>query len=611
MDLSFANPAGLWGLLGLPAVLAIHFLQRRSKLQTITTLFLLEQRRRESETGHRFERLRSSVPLWLQLMMVLGLTWLLVQPRWRREESVQRVAVVLDASASMQAGRDRALRELESRLMGLAAATATTEYSFLSSAPEAPAFYHGTDVSEGLGALKEWRPWLGSHDVTPALRSARSLVGHEGIVLFLTDHLPGHDLPYAARHLAIGESLENCGFAGVTIEERDGQPVFKALVRNFGSAVQSRDWWIEAAGQKTPAASIDIPAGQSRTLQAAFPSGTTRCKVVLSVDRFAADDELPLVRPEPKILSVALPAGDTASAAAFREVFAAFPRLQTAAAAEADLLVTSYDPLAPALPQTNACVFAGDPQPGAKYAVGLMLAEAGPLMDGLNWQSLLVRETLGIPRSKDDRVVLWQGERPLIAERHTQGGPRQLLFNFDLQSSNARKLPAFAILLHRFIERLREEKISPESINVETNQRLRVAHATGTGSPALIFTREATTTTEVPGVATSTVVADSALLRAPVVPGFFVVAQDGRPLLTAAAHFLDPRESDFTTATSGDTLAGLENTLVERHSEVDANWRLWTLLLVAALITSWWFTRDRSEPVERGLTADRAPPAGP
>jgi hypothetical protein len=90
-----------------------------------------------------------------------------------------------------------------------------------------------------------------------------------------------------------------------------------------------------------------------------------------------------------------------------------------------------------------------------------------------------------------------------------------------------------------------------------------------------------------------------------------VVAQDGRPLLTAAAHFLDPRESDFTTAAAGDTLAGLENSLVERHSVVDANWRLWTLLLVAALITSWWFTRDRSEPVERGLTADRAPPAGP
>ncbi len=66
MSLSFLNPAALWALLGLPVVLAIHFLQRRSRRQTITTLFLLQQMHRESETGNRFERLRSSIPLWLQ-----------------------------------------------------------------------------------------------------------------------------------------------------------------------------------------------------------------------------------------------------------------------------------------------------------------------------------------------------------------------------------------------------------------------------------------------------------------------------------------------------------------------------------------------------------------
>ena len=115
MDLSFGNVAGFWALLGIPAVVAIHFLQRRSRVLVVTTLFLLEQMRRESETGHRFQRLRTSVPLWLQLLMVLLLTWLLVRPRWLRAESVQRVAIVLDASASMQASRERALEELARR----------------------------------------------------------------------------------------------------------------------------------------------------------------------------------------------------------------------------------------------------------------------------------------------------------------------------------------------------------------------------------------------------------------------------------------------------------------------------------------------------------------
>ena len=78
MSLTLANTWGLWALLGLPAVVAIHFLQRRNRRMPATTLFLLEQMRRESRTGNRFERLRTSVPFWLQLLMVLLLTWQLV-----------------------------------------------------------------------------------------------------------------------------------------------------------------------------------------------------------------------------------------------------------------------------------------------------------------------------------------------------------------------------------------------------------------------------------------------------------------------------------------------------------------------------------------------------
>ena len=76
MNMFFTHPAALWALAGLPVVVAIHFLQRRSRRQTITTLFLLDQMRRQSETGNRIERLRMSIPLWLQLLMVLMLVLL-------------------------------------------------------------------------------------------------------------------------------------------------------------------------------------------------------------------------------------------------------------------------------------------------------------------------------------------------------------------------------------------------------------------------------------------------------------------------------------------------------------------------------------------------------
>ena len=118
MILTLANTWGLWALLGLPAVVAIHFLQRRNRRVPATTLFLLEQMRRESRTGNRFERLRTSVPFWLQLLMVLLLTWLLVQPRWLKSDAVQRIAIVMDASASMQAFRAPALQAAE-EVLGL------------------------------------------------------------------------------------------------------------------------------------------------------------------------------------------------------------------------------------------------------------------------------------------------------------------------------------------------------------------------------------------------------------------------------------------------------------------------------------------------------------
>ena len=59
--MSFANPAAFWcllGLLGLPAVLAIHFLQRRRRREVVTTLFLLQQMRRHgaSHVAHTDDR---------------------------------------------------------------------------------------------------------------------------------------------------------------------------------------------------------------------------------------------------------------------------------------------------------------------------------------------------------------------------------------------------------------------------------------------------------------------------------------------------------------------------------------------------------------------------
>ena len=66
-----ANPLGLLALLGIPTILAIHFLQRKAREIPVSTLFLLDQTRREAASGRRFDRLIPSIPLWMQLLAVL------------------------------------------------------------------------------------------------------------------------------------------------------------------------------------------------------------------------------------------------------------------------------------------------------------------------------------------------------------------------------------------------------------------------------------------------------------------------------------------------------------------------------------------------------------
>ena len=55
LKLLLANPAGLWALLAIPAVLLIHFLQERSRRVRVSTLFLLERVKPESVGGARFD----------------------------------------------------------------------------------------------------------------------------------------------------------------------------------------------------------------------------------------------------------------------------------------------------------------------------------------------------------------------------------------------------------------------------------------------------------------------------------------------------------------------------------------------------------------------------
>src|ERR1035437_7551434 len=145
-----------------------------------------------------------------------------------------------------------------------------------------------------------------------------------------------------------------------------------------------------------------------------FTKGQTKARLLLSPDRFPLDDELPLIAPQPKTLAF-FPSPSPALEELSKKLTRALAPLELAHdTSSADLSLVSYDPLDPILPAGNAVVFVNDSTKPGAYLRGGILAERHPLMDGLNWQTLLVRESLQLERTPDDTVLLWQDTRPLI-----------------------------------------------------------------------------------------------------------------------------------------------------------------------------------------------------
>ncbi len=574
--LTLANPLGLLALLGIPAVLAIHFLQRKAVELPVSTLFLLERTRRDAASGRRLERIIPSIPLWMQLLAVLLLAWFLAEPRFQKSGSVQRIAIVLDSSASMGVFKEQAIARLAAELPGFQGPASTVELTVIETAPSRPRLYAGSSADELRGVLEKWQPLDGLTDPTQALRLARSLVSREGTVIYLTD-TPAESLPFEARLIAVGDPVENVGFTGVSFATEEGTLVWRALVRNYSKVPVDRTWSIQTSAGGTEPRPQHFAANALVTLQAAFPADAQNVRLVLSPDRFTLDDTLPLVAPKPKSLALF-----TATSPAFTDLTEKLLRaldsaVPTGDAATADLSITSYAPLDPVLPPGNSIVFVEDSTRAGAYLKGGILAEPHPLLENLNWQSLLVRETIELDRLPSDTVLLWQDKRPLIFLRE-KAATRQLCFNFDLRLSNAANQPAFIVLLHRFAESIREAKVAPVSANLETGQPIKI-----TAAPNIPLQITAT------DLAGKPLPSPAATTQAPATPCFLTIRQQETTLLAAAVHFADTREADFSACGKSDPAANANQSTLERHTKPDPLWRVWIMLLIAALLVSWKF----------------------
>ncbi len=588
----FANPAGLWALLGVPVVLAIHFLQQRSRQLVTSTWFLLEPLAPESRGGRTWEKLRSSRQLWLQLLAVILAAWVLSEPRWVRGGSTQTVAVVLDSSASMAAFREPAAKAVASLFEARAGRAERTEWLVLTSDPRQPPLYRGPDRVAALAAVAVWQPALGTHDFLPALRLAHDLAGANGLTWFVTDSR--NKVPAAQPAIGVGRALDNAGFAGASVRREDGAPAWRALVQNHTDRPQTRSWWIETGGARSPERSLTLAPGGLLEISGRFPDGVDRCTVVLATDDFATDDRLPLVRPAAKPLPVSIElSGETGKFV--QRVIGSVEGVHFTPGEPPRLRVLALKPQV-ARP-AGAAIFFAAPDAEAAPASGLrtpVLAERHPLLGDLNWAAFLGAGPLRLTRATSDQVLLWQGERPLV---WLSGPPeaRQLTLNFDWETSNAARLAAPVLLLRRQVEAVRDAQsgaiagnfdalapitLAPQDLAAPGPVTLEFEPAAGGTKPAA--------TTLAPGAL--------AALRAPAQPGFFVLRRGEAVLVRGATGFADARQADFRAAETFVTGTPPEaEALFLRNTQSDPLVPLWLGLLGLCLLGSWWPLRRTGE----------------
>ena len=604
MNALFANPWGLLGLLGLPAVLAIHFLQRRTKEIPASTLFLLEAAFQAPPAGRRWEKLVPTLPLWMQLLGVLLLTLVLASPRWPWQWRSRPLAVVVDDSASMLVFREASVKKFGEMASSLKKFGVRSEYLLLPARPDAPRIHAGDDAAEASKALLAHEPNGGPVDPGAALRLARERVGPEGLVVYLTD-TPRENLPPDVALVSVGKAVPNTGITGVTVKmEKDGTR-WEAMIANRGTRDKETSWTLSRDDSaEVVTGKAMVPARGIATIGGLLPRAAARCELAIDADDFTPDDRFPFVKAEPRPLFVhdMLPPemrwiGEM--------MVKGVPALDKALDADDADFVTAGSSDGNFPPLGDAILFSkAGMEPDAGVLAGPPVAARHPWNEGLSWDGLAIGKHALLPPLDGDTPLVWMNAAPVISLRNparADGGPplRQLVFHFNPEHSNLRRLPAAAILLLRYAESLRATKAATAWERVDPGQMIGGLLPPG-GTPLVleILARsgEVLSTREIPpGL--------RAGLRAPEAAGFFRVRDGDTILLEGAVAFADAREGDFAACVPVDTFDASTIGSAKSDPADDAWWRLAVLLVLTALLVSWWWlSRPARNPFSRVTT---------
>lgn len=310
MTLQFAG--ALWWMVPLAgAIIALYLLKMRRRDLRVPAVFLWPTLTADVRANAPIQKLRVSLLLLLQLLVVALVIFGLANPlRRARGLNGRATAIVLDASASMGATDvvPSRFERARQKIAGIVAAMGTGDRLALIEAGPATrvVFPLASDKAKMNAALRTLRATDAPNDPGEALRLAAALVGQQpgGRIVVLSDGAfpPVADFSPGKAEIVfepIGTGRRNLALVAFEAAERPGANGALQLfagVRNYNDAPGKATLSFEVDGQTVDARSIIVPAGQTRGQTLDVPPTAHQATVRLSApgDILQADNRAAL-----------------------------------------------------------------------------------------------------------------------------------------------------------------------------------------------------------------------------------------------------------------------------------------------------------------------------
>jgi hypothetical protein len=392
--LTFANPAFLWGLLGLAAPLLIHLINRDLFRPILfpSIRFIL----RGKMPVERKRRLRDLLLLALRMLLFAAIIGALARPEWKPQvaaaaaQDEQEIVILIDASSSMSGWAawdearetvERILRDNREVSVGLVVSAAEP----LVTLP--PTRDHG-EIRRALGGAE---PQLVAGDHRESFRQASRLFSPEAdrTLTVITDlqatdwnasALPRLPADVSLSWVRIGEAArENVGITQArALPLAEGRRQVVAEIRNFGSQPVERSVRLRA-GDIAQAQQVKLNPGQTATAVFVIEDdASARAELLIEPDAYPADDRFHLWLGPPPALRILAIAPLSAEPEKAEELFFLSRALQTRT--ENQWLHFNVESTEPATLQPRQL----------ENAHAVLLLGAGPYLTPAQWS--LIRE---------------------------------------------------------------------------------------------------------------------------------------------------------------------------------------------------------------------------